>query len=137
MSRIRSADEIYKVVETALAENNDPQTCAALMERKDVRDAALARFGNDLQIATNKLSDLLGFMWRRGTITRYPAPPNSTSMARYAYGAIKRDETTRPVVPIPPPTRSTGVTKPKFVITESDSEVTIDFEHVTLVIRTK
>ena len=62
MITIKSSDEIYSVIEKALEGVKEPQTCAALMGRPDVRAAAVARYGDDIQIATNKLSDLLGFM---------------------------------------------------------------------------
>lgn len=134
--KIKSADEIYKVVDKALNESAEPQTCAQLMERADVREAAVARFSEDVQIATNKLSDLLGFMWRRGILMRYQAP-SSTSMARFAYGLAKHKEDAQVLTPIPPPVRLQDDSKPRFTITENDEGVTLEFAQVTIVIKAK
>ena len=84
--KIRSQERIYVVVEEALKSNEEPMTCAMLMDRNDVRVAACERFGSDVREATNRLSDLLSFMWRRGLLHRYTAPFNQGSLARYAYG---------------------------------------------------
>lgn len=59
---IRSDNEIYSIIERALRKRSEPQTCVALMEGPEVRAAALNEFGDDPQLATNKLSDTLGFM---------------------------------------------------------------------------
>ena len=75
---IRSGDELYDVIERALKNITEPQTAAMLMERVEVRNAATERFGKDIQVAINKLSDRLGFMWRRGVLDRLAAPPTRT-----------------------------------------------------------
>lgn len=69
-----------------LKNSKEPMTCAMLMDLANVRQAACERFGADVREATNRLSDLLGFMWRRGLLHRYTAPFNQGSLARYAYG---------------------------------------------------
>lgn len=79
MPQIRSADPLYPLVTKALEESDSPQTCAMLMDRFDIRSAACARFGDDIRVATYKLSNLLGFMWRKGLLLRSPAPVLSTS----------------------------------------------------------
>ena len=135
--KIKSADEIYKVLDVALAQGTEPKTCAELMEDPTVREAACARYSPDVQIATNKLSDMLGFMWRRGVISRYNAP-SSTSMARYAYGPkVQHEAEIHNLKPIAAPVRSIEASKPRFTITESSEAVTLEFEHVTIVIRSK
>ncbi len=82
----RSADPLYSVVTQALKESTELQTCAMLMDKFEVRKAACARYGEDVKTTTFKLSDLFGFVWRRGLLDRYPAPSQSTrSLARFAY----------------------------------------------------
>lgn len=140
MPQIRSADPLYPLVTKALEESDNPQTCAMLMERFDIRSAACARFGDDIRVATYKLSDLLGFMWRKGLLLRSPAPVLSTSsLARYAYSIKKRDEgsTPEPVQFISPATRTRESSKQSFVVQETQDGVVLDFEHFTVVIRNK
>ena len=62
---IKSDRPIYKIVERHLKTNNRPMTCNALMDIDEIRTAALDEFGGpdqDLRLATNKVSDMLGFM---------------------------------------------------------------------------
>lgn len=137
MSAIKSRDETYSVIENALAGAKEPLTCADLMDRPEVRAAVLARFGKDVQISTNKLSDLLGFMWRKEIIDRFPAPASRT-MARFAYLLKKRDlpETHAELKPIPPRV-SNSTSLSDLVITEGDGEVILDFKQFTITIRPK
>jgi hypothetical protein len=126
---INSMDDIYNVIERALRSLNEPATCVRLMEMNDVRQAALAEFGDDVQLATNKLSDTLGFMWRRGVLDRFPAPRGNGTKARFAY--MFKKEKVASLSPLPSPASK----KPTFTITETDSDVTIEFDHVTLIVR--
>ena len=85
---IKSDRPIYGLIEKHLKVNKQPVTCNALMDIDEIRLEALNEFGEanqDLQLATNKMSDVLGFMWRRGVLTRFPAPRYGTSFARYSY----------------------------------------------------
>jgi hypothetical protein len=127
--KIKSESNIYVVIEAALAECNEPVTCSDLMDFPEVHKAATKRYGSDLQNATNKLSDLLGFMWRRGILERYTAPP-SRSMARYAYKMAESLNEADSSEPIPPPIRLIG--KPNFSITENEGDVVIDFPGFTI-----
>lgn len=134
---IRSMNEIYQVVEKVLKKASEPMTCTALMDEADVRKAATHEFGADLQVATNKLSDVLGFMWRRDVLRRHPAPPDSKARARYAYSwnkAVAKATEAPATPPLPPATKGK---KPVFTITESTDAVTIEFEHVTLIVKRK
>lgn len=140
MAQIRSADPLYPLVTKALEESDSPQTCAMLMDRFDIRTAACARFGDDIRVATYKLSDLLGFMWRKGLLLRSPAPVLGTSsLARYGY-SIKRhvEKSVSEPIPFVPPTAKSGEKhKPNFVVQETDEGVVLDFEHFTVVVRSK
>lgn len=132
--KIRSQERIYVVVEEALKSNEEPMTCAMLMDRNDVRVAACERFGSDVREATNRLSDLLSFMWRRGLLHRYTAPFNQGSLARYAYGLKQLEPEATKEITFSSPTPST---KPTFTLVELDDGVQLDFKHFTVVIRSK
>lgn len=132
---IRSENEIYAVLERALRPAKQPLTCVELMEIPDVRRAAIDEFGHDIQVATNKLSDTLGFMWRRDVLNRHLATPDK-GRARYAYSWRETAPVTSPS-PLPPAPAASKRRKPVFTITESDSDVTIEFEDVVLIVRRK
>lgn len=121
--KIKSDEVLYHVVERVLRETEQPLTCTDLMVNPDVRKAALKRFGSDVQLATNKLSDMLGFMWRRGILEKYPAPP-SRSMARFAY-KLAKPESVETSEPLPPPVPLAA--KQQFTISEQNGNVIIDF----------
>ena len=129
---IRSTENIYKVLEESLKGAKEPKTCADLMQDQTVRETAIQRFGSDIRLATNKLSDTLGFMWRRGLLQRFPST-DPTSMARFSY--LLRETTEAEVKPIKPPARPSD--KPIFRVTEGDNSVTFDFEGFTLIVKKK
>lgn len=84
MATIRSTDEIYPILDEVFSKATHPLTAPDLMGIPDVFTAVVNRWGDDKVKAAEKLSNTLGFMWRRGALDRFPAPP-SHSMARYAY----------------------------------------------------
>lgn len=126
--KIRSTREIYRLVEKYLKKSEEPQTCVDLMDNAEVEKAALEEFGGDKRHATNKLSDTLGFMWRRGILTRYPAGGESGQMARFAYTWSYKGEDAQTVSKsIPAPT----VVRPKtgVIVKETpDGGVSIEFD---------
>ena len=132
--KIRSQERIYGVVEEALKSSEKPMTCAMLMDRNDVRAAACERFGSDVREATNRLSDLLGFMWRSVAVQQPPTPFNQGSLARYAYGLKQAVPEEPKEITFSSPTPST---KPTFTLVELDDGVQLDFKHFTVVIRSK
>lgn len=127
---IRSQNEIYERLESAFEKATKPLTCVELMDIPEVRDAAISRWGKDIQATTEKLSDTLGFMWRREAIERYAAEFNPLSKARFAYGRkeLKADDT-----PIPPKIKTKA--KANMVVTEKDGEVIIQLDKFTIVIK--
>lgn len=129
---IRSTRSIYQLVEDKLGSSDSPLTVTTLMDDMDIRREALSEFGDDVRTATNKLSDVLGFMWRRGLLTRYPAPRETNSFARYAYALFKQPEETPPK-PILSPARS----KTMVGITEHSDCVEIEFDKFVILIRPK
>jgi hypothetical protein len=129
---IRSQNEIYERLDEALEAATEPLTCVDLMENPGVREAAIERWGKDIQYSTEKLSDTLGFMWRRELVERFNAPPNPRNKARWAYG--KKKVVSDPhAVPYEPKTKNKG----DLEIIEKDGEVVLNFEKFTIVIRPK
>ena len=131
---IKSNDEIYPIVTEALGKATKLMTCADLMGVPDVFNAALARWGNDKVKASEKLSDTLRYMWVRGALDRFPAPP-SHSMARYAYALAGRFGNNGEVklAPPSPATKNKG----DMTVVERDGEVVIELKDFTIVIKPK
>lgn len=132
---IRSDKEIYQLVEERLRESDRPLTCVELMDTLEIRKEAVSEFGGpdeDVRLATNKLSDVLGFMWRRGLLIRYPAPADSRSMARYSYEWDKKLE--KVTEPLSPPRR---FSKMAVGVTEHADCIEIEFDKFVVLIRPK
>ena len=134
MTKIKSTAEIYSVLENAMDKLDKPITAASLMDRPDVRASALERFGTDVQIATNKLSDMLGFMWRRGVLERYPSDDPRTT-ARFAYAW--KQKVVPELKPIQNATTKSGVGNIVRVTENDDGSINIDFDKFSMVIRPK
>lgn len=131
---IRSQSEIYEHLEAVFEKAEEPLTCVDLMERPEVRAAALSRWGKDVQYATEKLSDTIAFMWRRGILERFPAPLNPRNKARWAYG---KKDIVRDTTPVPYEPKTITRNKGDLEIIEKDGEVVLNFEKFTVVIKPK
>ena len=134
---IRSDRTIYRLLEKKLRNTDTPLTCAKLMDDSKIREEALKEFGGpdrDVQQASNKLSDALGFMWRRGLLTRFPAGKDDRSMARYSYVWDKKEDA-RPIEPTPSPVVTKG--KMGFLVNEYGDGVLIEFEKFVVWVRPK
>lgn len=117
---IRSIKEIYQLLEEQLRKSTKPMTCVDLMDIPDTRNEALAEYGKDIRIATNKLSDALGLTWRRNLLVRYPAPRETNTLARYAYSwDFKQDAQESVPIPSPVVSRKTSINCSNAVILES------------------
>lgn len=55
---IRSDKEIYRALETRLREAQKPITCVDLMDDPDFRATAIAEYGKDIRVTTNKCQTL-------------------------------------------------------------------------------
>lgn len=130
-AKIHSQREIYQVIEQHLREASKPLTVSELLDLPDMRAAAIAEYGNEVRVYTDRLSNALGLMWRREIVNRYPAPEQANSQARFAYEWPK-DKPEKPVLPSIFPKAKTGV-----VVTEQDGGVLIEFEKFTILVRSK
>lgn len=133
---IKSEKDIYNVLEKHLRAAAYPMTVTMLMDIQEVRDTALAELSSngDEREATNKLSDTLGFMWRRGLLTRFPAPKESNSFARFSYIWDQKTDS-RPVSSNPIARAAAG--KVGVSITEIDDGVLLEFQKFTVMIKSK
>lgn len=131
---IRSQSEIYERLEEVFVKITEPMTCVDLMEIPAIRKAATERWGSDVQYATEKLSDTLGFMWKRDMLNRFSAPPNPRNKARWAYAKKNAPVSAEPI-PYDPGTHTKN--KGTLEIIEKEGEVVLNFEKFTVVIRPK
>lgn len=133
---IKSEKDIYNVLEKYLRATAYPMTVTMLMDIAEVRDTATAELSSDgdLRETTNKLSDTLGFMWRRGLLTRFPAPKESNSFARFSY-IWDQQVDSRPVQNAPIARATAG--KIGFTVTEIDDGVLLEFQKFSVMIKSK
>jgi hypothetical protein len=132
MKLIKSTDEIYPAITDALEKATRPHTAPELMAHPEVFKVALDKW-HDKGKAGEKLSDTLGFMWRRGVLDRFPAPP-SHQMARYAYGLAGRFDANGDVIRYEPPaTKNRG----DVAVVEKDGEIVIELSGFTIVVKPK
>lgn len=135
MRAIRSDDQIYTVLDDFLEKASSPVTCADLMDIPDVRAAAIVRWGKDIQRCREKLSDTLGFMWRREVLDRFTAPFAENGRARWCYALKGRfeDYDTPKVYKKPEKTKNSG----DLEIIEKDGEVVISLKGFTITVKPK
>jgi hypothetical protein len=133
---IKSDANIYRELERVLKQTGEtPLTCVDIYEQ----DAAI----RDIVENTNRLSDYLGHMWRRGLLQRWFAAQSSTARARYAYTWKEADEgvvTPRKLADAKASYLTavpTAKNKPNVTITESDGRVVLDFDQFTITVDRK
>ncbi len=128
---IKSEAEIYQILEELLkAAGTNPQTCADLFDDHRVKKLAPN---------TNRVSDYLGHMWRRGLIQRWYASKDTSQRSRYAYTWMEQ----KPVAPEPVerltivPKLKPTQEKPNVTVTEDDGSITLDFKEFTITVKRK
>jgi hypothetical protein len=99
------------------------------MDLESVRKVVTQHYGKDIQTATNKLSDMLSYMWRKEMLDRYPQVANDNTKARYTYD-LKQPKTPQPEVRPPNPSK-----KPSFTVIEGKDSITFEFDRFTLIVR--
>lgn len=128
---IRSKRDIYRLIEKHLLQAEEPMTCVDLMDIDEIAQEAMREFGNDKREASDKLSDTLGFMWRRNVLSRFMTTGASGQKARFAYAWANKPETDMKTVP-PHARAKTGIT-----VQEREDGVMIEFEKFFVFIRPK
>ena len=124
-----SASGIYTILERLIKKAGDtPVTCLDLFDDPDVKQYAKT---------SNRVSDFLGHMWRRGLLQRWTAANDLTTRARYAY--TWKDSTPQkldtPAVPLK--VIQNALSKPNVTITEEDSRIVLDFADFTITVQSK
>jgi hypothetical protein len=119
-----SVTSVYNKLEKVLKQAKEPLTCVDLYERTEIR--ATAESANDV-------SNRLGYMFRRGLLTRLPAPRTGTKSARFAY-------TWRKEVDLPKEPVTVDDVKPKRihgfdVSQEKDGSVTLTTKDLEITVR--
>ena len=123
----KNQKNLYGALERALKESTAPVTCATLLRIDYVYEAARKGFGSDISDITRRLSDTLGYMWRRGLLSRY-RNTDISSQSQYSYSWFEQD-----VEPVPSPARNSS--KPTFDVVELKDGIKIEFEHFVVTIR--
>lgn len=141
MTTIRATDALYEALWDAFEKATRPLTVSDLTGNPIILNAALTHWECDKARATELLSTRLSFMWRKGAIDRFPAPP-SYSFSKFAYGlpnkfgeeSEKHELTVIDQLKRLPPKKSG---KEKIEVTESNGEVTIELKDFTIVVKPK
>ena len=128
---IRNENGLFNVLERELKRvAPEPRTCVELYDLPEVRKLANS---------SNRVSDYLGNLWRKGKVVRIPAPRTETSAARWMY-AWKAGEEVQGLEYSPNTVQVLGNTimkRPNIEITENGNIITIDLPGLNIVIRTK
>ncbi len=119
---IKSENDSYRIIEALLRKATAPMTC------NDLWDADMKLRELEKERGADAVSDMLGFMWRKGLLVRYPAPRTSTSFARFAY--TWKEDPPANVFPIKPPDAPL-VHKPNLKITETKDGIVIELDSIT------
>lgn len=131
----RNQHGIYHVLRTHLEAAKHPLTCVELFDFDDVK-----QYAPD----SNRVSDYLGHLFRRGLVSRYPVPRTETSAARYGY-LWKSAKAPSPQQRTPQPRLSIvangGVVEPlrsnMKVIEQADGSVTIELSNLLITVKPK
>lgn len=82
---IASTEEIYDLILDSIAANdNEPMSATMLYQVGEIQRACKSRWGTTNEKSVAKISDLLGFLWRKGLLTRH-WNHEAGSKTRYAY----------------------------------------------------
>lgn len=124
---IRSPAKIYTLLEDRLRRTKDPLTSVDLYGDPEIR-----RNVED----SDRLSDYLGHMWRRGLLQRWYAPKTADNRARYAYTwkEAAEDEATRPVEHT---ITALPAVKPNVKIVETEHGVVLEFDRFRIIVQSK
>jgi hypothetical protein len=123
----RFATGIYAALENALKESDKPLTCADLIDRPEVRE-----WSDD----SNKISNCLGHMWRKGLLARHAAPAAHLSMARFAYSWKGDPVDTSKIIPMPRQFVA-ETAKQRLEVTQIPNGIAIESDSFTITIKLK
>lgn len=125
---------LFEALEHVLKNAKQPYTCVEMYDLPEIRKLAES---------SNRVSDYLGGLWRKGKVLRLPAPRTSNSSARwmYAWKPQAEGKARSTAVEYQAPLRTAGhatlYSKPNIEITENGGMITIDLPSLSITIRTK
>lgn len=117
---------LFDVLETLLKKANRPLTCVDLYAFPDVQSKAPS---------VTRVSDYLGGLWRKGKVSRSPAPKSDSDNSKWAYSWRPERGTVPDFKHRPPmPVRSL-IEKPNVVVTEDGGTIFISTPHYSLTLK--
>lgn len=117
---------LYALLEARLKKAKHPLTAATLYDDPAVQQLAGS---------SNRVSDYLANLWRKGRATRCAAPPGDG--ARFAYGYRERTHLDQHHYPVGQVAPEAGVllARPELTISEKHDAITIDLPQFSITIK--
>jgi len=118
---------LFPALEAALRAASEPLDAQAFFDMSSVKEHAAS---------VNRVSDYLGNLWRKGLVTRLPAPKNENSRSRWLYQwkgqkGPKIYDAAQDYVP------RVLADRPSVLITEEGNVITLEFPNLLISIRQK
>lgn len=125
----RTEAGLYEAIEAEMKKAAQPLSCVELFEKASIRKHATS---------VNRVSDYLGNMWRRGDLTRLPAPKLGDTRSRWLY-VWKGRKTVLPTMDDATDylDKKMILQKPSVEISESGSTITIEVANLVIRIQQK
>ena len=117
---------LFEAIEAVLRDSPGPMDCHQLFTMSSVKQFAKT---------TNRVSDYLGGLWRKGLVTRQRADPESDTKARWVY-AWKGNKGPKMLDAIEY-TPKVIADRPSVLITEQGNVITLEFPNLVISIRQK
>lgn len=137
---VKSGSPMYGMIEKYIkseATMSNPVTCVSLMEISELREGLLDEFGGeerDARKATNQLSNMLGFMWRKNILVRMPAKERNAK-TRWAY--VWNEQDGSDASNLLPQYNPGSIKKPVLNIEQVGDEIILEFEAFIVKIKQK
>ena len=114
---------IYHAIERLLKATDHPLTSVDMFDMSDIKAHAAD---------VNEVSDTLGYMWRKGYLTRQAAPKTPLNQSKWAYswGSIPDKPTGSPMS-----IADLKMLRPHISISEKNGSVTLSFPEFTITIQ--
>ena len=117
---------LFAALEAALKAASEPLDCNMLFDMASIKEHANA---------VTRVSDYLGNMWRKGLVTRLPAPRGENNRARWLY-AWKGNKGPKYLEAVDYAPRVLA-DRPTMLVTEEGNVLTLEFPNLIISIRQK
>ena len=118
---------LFPALEAALRAASQPLDCQALFDMPAIKEHAAS---------VTRVSDYLGGLWRKGLVSRLPAPKDGSSRARWLY-EWKGQKGPRYLDGAVEYAPKVLLDRPSVLISESGSLITMEFPNLVIQIRQK